>query len=130
MWTLPESQRRLQNHRTTPTMKHISLVLTIACLLTTKSHALSSPLSLSRRAFVRDALLLSGVGALQDPAHAYGEFEPGAKARRKAAASSKQPAGSTTTKKVVEAASSMDLKGALGEYSSTSSKSDPRQTKK
>ena len=92
----------------------------LAALLFLAFMAATSSAFTSRRAFIRNGLL-AGASILQPtlPANAYGEFEPGAKARRKAASASKSPSTAPVPRTVESPP--MDLKSALGDYASSTS---------
>jgi len=123
------------------------LVLVLALLVACPCHALStlSPsckteASLSpRRAFLKQTGFLLVTGAATAAAattfptvtNAYGESEPGAKARKKAAEERKKAGASsstaTTTAPRAPSVGGDDLKGALGDFSYGSSSSKSRK---
>ena len=110
-------------------MARVAVAAVLAFLVAVTSNAWSC-----RRAFVRNGVIggvaIAGASILRPitlPANAYGEFEPGAKARRKAASATKSNASTTQASgpRIVES-SQVDLKSALGDYSTSSATKDKK----
>ena len=101
----------------------------IASALTIQHHRLQgsnrSTEIVGRRGFLSTGFIATVVASVPSISHAYGEFEPGAKARKKAAQESKATSGSSKSSSSSSglSVSSDDLKGTLGSFSYTSTSS-------
>ncbi|CAB9510185.1 expressed unknown protein [Seminavis robusta] len=120
---------------------HLLLSLAVAFGILSFGHGWSLPItttpqeSSSRRAFVLQQaglLVTASSVAVSQPANAYGESEPGAKARKKAAQERKNAASassSSSNKPSSPTVQADDLKGALGDFSYGSSSSTGKSKK-